>query len=180
MASGTTDGAIGGRADGAFVFFDIETTGLSPRTDGIIEIAGLRLSPRQGLKESFQALVRIDRPVPAIITRMTGISDHMLRDQDPIDTILPRFLDFVRDVPLVAYNVQFDMGFLKAAARRMGREVPNLSICALELARRRLPRLPNHKLATVASHLGVTADQTHRALDDCEMGLRVFETLMKR
>ena len=168
-----------GTAHGPFIFFDLETTGLRPHGDHIIEIAGLRVVAGGGIAERFHQLIRIDVPVPRFITSITGITDDMLQDQEPIETTLPRFIDFVEDLPLVAYNVSFDMGFLGAAARRLRLRLGNAPVCALQVARRKLPDLANHKLATVARHLGVKRDQTHRALDDCEMGLRVFATLMR-
>lgn len=130
--------------------------------------------------DSFHALVRIDAPVPAFITSMTGITDDMLRDQDPIEATLPRFIDFVDGRPLVSYNVAFDMGFLRAAAVRLGSRIDNAQVCALQLARKKLPDLSNHRLATIAGHFGVTRRQNHRALDDCEMGLRVFVELLRQ
>jgi DNA polymerase-3 subunit epsilon/ATP-dependent DNA helicase DinG/DNA polymerase-3 subunit alpha (Gram-positive type) len=167
------------RAKGAFVFFDLETTGLSPRGDRIIEIAGLHVAPGGRLTDEFHALVRINRPVPPFITSMTGITTAMLAEQETIEVNLPRFLDFADGVPLVSYNVPFDMGFLHAEAARLQLAVSNVAVCALREARRRLPRLPNHKLMTVAAHFGVAANQSHRALDDCHMGLEVFRQLMR-
>jgi DNA polymerase III epsilon subunit family exonuclease len=168
------------RGDGArFVFFDLETTGLSPRGDRIIEIAALRVGSRGGVRRSFQALVRIEEPVPRFITRLTGITDEMLMDGDPIEAALPGFCEFVEDLPLVAYNVAFDMGFLRAEARRLRMQVTNAPVCALQIARAKLPHLSNHKLKTVARHLGFASDQSHRALDDCEMGLQVYVELTR-
>jgi DNA polymerase III epsilon subunit family exonuclease len=168
------------RADGAeFVFFDLETTGLSPRGCRIIEIAALRVGERGRVSRSFEALVRIDEPVPWFITRLTGITDEMLMDGDPIEAALPRFCAFVGELPLVAYNVAFDMGFLRAAARRQQIKVPNAPVCALALARAKLPHLSNHKLKTVARHLGFASDQSHRAFEDCEMGLQVYMELTR-
>jgi DNA polymerase III epsilon subunit-like protein len=92
---------------------------------------------------------------------------------------LPRFCEFVEDLPLVAYNVAFDMGFLRAEAARQRVRIDNKPVCALAVARAKLPDLPNHKLSTVARHLGVEREQTHRALEDCEIGLRVFSELMR-
>jgi DNA polymerase-3 subunit epsilon len=167
------------RIKGAFVFFDLETTGLSPRGDRIIEIAGLRVAPGGRVSEDFHALVRVNRAVPPFITSITGISSAMLEDQETIEAVLPRFMDFADGLPLVSYNVPFDMGFLHAEAGRLQLAVSNVGVCALREARRRLPQLPNHKLKTVAAHLGVAADQSHRALDDCHMGLAVFVQLMR-
>ena len=167
------------RSDGAFIFFDLETTGLSPRGDCIIEIAGLRAVPGGRVTGEFHALVRIERPVPSFITAITGITSAMLSNQVPIAVALPRFMEFADGLPLVSYNVSFDMGFLRAEAERLKLAVGNTCDCALREARRKLPRLANHKLKTVAAHLGVAVDQTHRALDDCHMGLEVFVRLMR-
>lgn len=175
MAESPSDAADGAK----FVFFDLETTGLSPRRCRIIEFAALRVARGGVVCGSFQALVRIDEPLPPFITRLTGITDDMLVDGEPIDAALPRFAAFVEDLPLVSYNVSFDMGFLRAEAQRQRIRLANTPVCALQIARARLPDLENHKLATVARHFGVSADQTHRALDDCVIGLRVFAELMR-
>lgn len=169
------------RNDGArFVFFDLETTGLSPHGCRIIEIAALKVGEGAMVHGEFQALIRIDEKLPRFITRLTGITDDMLEDGDAIEDALPRFAAFAGNLPLVAYNVNFDMGFLRAEARRLKMQVQNLPLCALAIARRRLPGLPNYKLKTVARYLGVDHDQTHRALDDCHMGLQVYSELMRR
>lgn len=169
------------RHEGArFVFFDLETTGLSPRGCRIIEIAALKVGDGAAVRGEFQALIRIDQKLPRFITRLTGITDGMLEDGDAIEDALPRFTAFTGNLPLVAYNVNFDMGFLRAEAQRLKMQVKNLPLCALAIARRRLPGLPNYKLKTVARYLGVDHDQTHRALDDCHMGLQVYSELMRR
>jgi DNA polymerase III epsilon subunit family exonuclease len=168
-------------ADGAkFVFFDLETTGLSPQGCRIIEIAALRVA-RGGIAcNSFHSLIRIDDPLPYFITRLTGITDDMLLfDGEPIELVLPRFAKFVENLPLVSYNVSFDMSFLRVEAQRQRIRLANTPVCALQLARAKLPDLPNHKLKTVATHFGISPEQAHRALDDCEVGLRVFTELMR-
>lgn len=161
-----------------FVFFDLETTGLSPNGDRVIEIAALRVG-RYGCElGSFHSLVRVDRRLPSFITKLTGISDGLLQDQEPINQVLPRFVDFIADDVLVSYNIPFDMGFLQAEAGRLNAQVQNVPFCALQVARRRLPDLSNHKLKTVAAYFGLDSDQNHHALDDCRMGLNVLINLM--
>src|SRR5690606_1141216 len=91
----------------------------------------------------------------------------------------PRFCAFVGELPLVAYNVSFDMGFLRSEAARQKVKLRNTPVCALAVARARVPGLPNYKLKTVARHFGLDNEQTHRALDDCEMGVRVFSEAMR-
>lgn len=168
-------------ADGAkFVFFDLETTGLSPRGCRIIEMAALRVGEGGTVAGSFHSLVRIEGRIPYFISRLTGITDDMLEDGAPIGQVFPRFCEFVGALPLVAYNVSFDMGFLRTEAARQKMELKNTPVCALAVARARVPGLPNYKLKTVAQHFGIDDAQTHRALDDCEMGLRVFTESMRK
>jgi DNA polymerase III epsilon subunit family exonuclease len=167
-------------ADGAkFVFFDLETTGLSPRGCKIIEMAALRVGEQGEVAGSFQALVRIDRPLPYFITKLTGITNTMLSRGERIEMVFPQFCEFVGDLPLVAYNASFDMGFLRAEAARQRIKLKNTPVCALAVTRARVPGLPSYKLKSVAEHFGILERQTHRALDDCEMGLRVFSQAMR-
>lgn len=166
--------------DGAkFVFFDLETTGLSPRGCKIIEIGALRVGEGGAIAGSFQALVRIDRPLPYFITKLTGITNAMLARGERIESVFPQFCEFVGGLPLVAYNASFDMGFLRAEAARQRIRLTNRPVCALAVTRARVPGLPSYKLKAVAEHFGIEERQTHRALDDCEMGLRVFSEAMR-
>lgn len=166
--------------DGAeFVFFDLETTGLSPRGCKIIEMAALRVGEEGAIAGSFQALVRINQSLPYFITKLTGITNAMLARGERIESVFPRFCEFVGDLPLVAYNASFDMGFLRAEAARQKIRLRNTPVCALAVARARVPGLTSYKLKMVAEHFGIQERQTHRALDDCEMGLRVFSEAMR-
>lgn len=162
-----------------FVFFDLETTGLSPRGCKIIEIGALRVGEGGAIAGSFQALVRIDRPLPYFITKLTGITNTMLARGERIESVFPQFCAFVGELPLVAYNASFDMGFLRAEAARQRIRLTNKPVCALAVTRARVPGLPSYKLKAVAEHFGIEERQTHRALDDCEMGLRVFSEAMR-
>ncbi len=166
--------------DGAkFVFFDLETTGLSPRGCKIIEMAALRVGEESVIAGSFQALVRISQPLPYFITKLTGITNTMLARGERIESVFPRFCEFVGDLPLVAYNASFDMGFLRAEAARQKIRLKNTPVCALAVTRARVPGLSSYKLKMVAEHFGIQERQTHRALDDCVMGLRVFAEAMR-
>lgn len=163
--------------DASFVFVDLETTGLRSSADQIIEIAGLRVADQARVVDSFHELVACDVPLRPFITAITGITDEMLKGAAPIERVLPRFFDFVEDLPIVAFNAPFDVGFLRAGAERLGMRFRNPSICALQLARAKLPSLLSHRLEAVADHLGFNLEQSHRALADCELGLKVFSQL---
>jgi DNA polymerase-3 subunit epsilon len=168
------------RADGAlFAFFDLQTTGLRPSTDRIIAISARRVGGGGQVVDEFDALVGLDQPLPPFVPAMTGITEDMLRGQNPIRIVFSQFLNFIEDLPLVSYNVSFDMSFLKSEAERLRMRLRNTPVCALQVARRRLPNLPNHKLETVAAHLGLPANPGERSTE-CDIGLEAFVRLMQR
>lgn len=158
-----------------FIVADIETTGLNPNTDKIIEIAAVRVNRDSDLHQTFTVLVRPRRKLPEKIVQMTGISDEML-DQDgcEIADAMSQFLDFVGDDMMVFYNAPFDIAFLELAAGRIGRKIPNKVCCALRVARAAWPAQPSYKLAEVAKLGNLETDGAHRALADCKMTVSVY------
>jgi DNA polymerase III epsilon subunit family exonuclease len=158
-----------------FVVFDLETTGLSAATDEIIEFGAIRVARSAESHLTFQALVKPSREVSARITRLTGISQGMLNAQGrPVSEVLPLFLAFVGDCPLVAYNAQFDMGFVRNAAKRCGLSFANPYTCALQRSRAAWPELPSHKLVDLAKLHNLQTIDSHRALGDCVRTVHIF------
>lgn len=151
---------------------DLETTGFSPRSCQIIEVGALRVDMATGARESFSSFVRCGAALPYRITQLTGISDDMLDGAPEGAEVMADLAYFVRGLPIVAYNAGFDMSFLRAAAPEVFEA--HASVCALQAARRYLS-LPDYKLATVARHFGVSQAAAHRALDDCQTTLSIFE-----
>lgn len=158
-----------------FVVLDLETTGLSPTMDEIIEIAAIKLTLGGERHLTIQTLVKPTCKVPSKITRITGITQAMIdADGIELEAAMRQFMEFVGDLPLVTYNASFDIGFLKAAAGRCGVVLENSYTCALKRARRAWPELPNHKLATVASVFNLPDNDQHRALGDSIRASHVF------
>lgn len=156
-----------------FVAFDLETTGLKPVQSQIIEIGAVKVIDGR-MAETWQCLVHPGCRIPPDITRLTGITDDMVGLADPVERVLPEFLDFLADLPLAAHNIRFDMSFLLADARRMGLAIPNACVDTVTVARRCFPGLYNHKLGTVARHLGVLGDAEHRGLEDATVVARIM------
>ena len=148
-----------------FVAFDLETTGLSARTDVITEIGAVIMRDGEVL-DRFQTFVDPKRPLPQKIVELTGITDEMLRGAPEIGEVLPRFLEFCGDRPLCAHNADFDVGFLTAAAKELGIEFAPTYVDTLILAQNLMPKLGKYKLNIVADALGLPDFQHHRASDD--------------
>ena len=160
--------------DDTFVVFDIETTGLSKETESITEIGAVKVVDGK-IIDRFSTFVNPERPIPAEITKLTGITNEMVADAPVITEILPRFLEFCQDAVLVAHNANFDTGFIRLnAERKCGIEVKNTVLDTLELSRSLLPELKKHKLDIICEQLGVSLEGHHRAVNDAEATAEVF------
>lgn len=157
------------------VVFDLETTGLSPHNDAILEIGAIVIEDGLITDQVFHSLVNPHRPIPWFVTKVHGIRNHMVSDAPDLETVLPAFLDFVGDRTLVAHNAGFDMGFLTTHAGRLGLQVPRNVRCTMELSRRMFPHERRHNLDAVCMRLGILAPTNrHRALQDAEVTAQAF------
>ncbi|MCD7776220.1 MAG: PHP domain-containing protein, partial [Firmicutes bacterium] len=135
--------------DDEFVVFDIETTGLSISNDSIIEIGAVIL--RNGeLCETFSYYCNPGFHIPEKITELTGISDETVADADTIENVLPLFLEFCGDRPLIAHNAAFDTGFIRNASARQHLKFDNAYIDTLAMSRYVNTELTRHTLDAVA------------------------------
>ena len=160
-----------------FVLIDLETTGLQPGRDEIIEFGALRID---GDKETeFSCLVRPAGPLPKTIAELTGLTDETLQAQGlAMEQALQQFLTFIGRDKLVGYNLSFDMAFLRAACQRTGQLMPaNRSTDLLNLARRKISGVSNFKLTTLAAHFALPQQASHRALADCRLMKEIYSKL---
>ncbi len=163
---------------GAIVTLDLETTGLNPGRDGIIEIGAVR--SEDGIERAqFQSFVKPRQAIPPFIHELTGIDDGMVADAPRPSAILPELVAFVGDAPLLAHNAAFDMAFLHAGG--VFREHPSLD--SVELAMILLPNAPRYGLGSLTKSLGITLDGAHRALADAratsELYWRLWELALE-
>ncbi len=165
------------RFGGEFVAFDIETTGLSDEEDRITEIGAVVF--RNGEEaERFQTFVDPGMPIPADIQKLTGITDKDVSGAPSEAEAVAAFLDFAGSRPLCAHNADFDVGFITAAAVRMGRPFAPLYIDTLALSRALLPELKKFRLDAVADRLGLPPFNHHRASDDAFTCGRILARLL--
>ena len=164
-----------------FCVLDIETTGLSPERDSIIEIAVIRSETRDGVtgERVMNEPVRPSGNIPKQIRELTGITNETVADADTIDQVLPRVAAFVGDAPIVAHNAHFDRRFLEHNARLMGRTfVGNEWVCTMRMAQR-VPLGRPYKLGALAERLDVRDQGSHRALDDCRATIGVYRAVRR-
>ncbi|MFM9904618.1 MAG: PolC-type DNA polymerase III [Pyrinomonadaceae bacterium] len=164
-----------------FVVFDLETTGAKAPPCRITEIGAYRV--RNGeVTDKFETLVNPEMLIPPFITQLTGISDSMVAEAPLFSDIAPDFLTFIGDSVLVAHNSGFDMRFLN---HEVGRVFPdyrmaNPCLCTVQLSRRLLPHIANHKLKTVAEHYSIDLVNHHRASADAYATAHIFVNLLAK
>lgn len=156
-----------------FVVLDFETTGIYERFDEIIEVAALRYKDNSYV-ESFHTLIKPTTPISKYITSINGISNDMVENSPTISEIIHKLISFIGDSIIVAHNAQFDLKFLKANALIYNIDVRNHYICTLSVSRKMYPELANHKLVTVANHLGITGNGWHRAEFDSRASAEIL------
>lgn len=161
-----------------FVVFDLETTGLKPHRHEIIEIGAIRANRDSDYHDAFHAYVKPSGPIPKKIKKLTGITDEILNEKgEPLDKVLKEFKGFIGDLPMVAYNADFDRAFLKEAGKQCGINIRNRTRCALKMARRAWPGLDSYRLSDIADKSKtLSSESPHRALKDCERALAVYCT----
>ena len=153
------------RFDEEYVAFDLETTGLSSKTDRIIEIGAVVLKEGKEV-ERFQTFVDPERKLDRKIVDLTGITDEMLQGAPKIEEVLPKFLEFIGDRVLVAHNSDFDTGFIRAECGRLGLPYEYTAVDTLILSQNLLPQLNKFKLNIVSDALNLPDFNHHRAADD--------------
>lgn len=168
-----------------FIAFDLETTGLDAEDDRIIEIAAVKFVDCKAT-ESFATLVNCGMPIPEDASAVNNITDDDVEDAPDEAAALKQFADFLGDdalkgkIPLVAHNAAFDSSFLKTAFRRCEITTRMKFADTLALSQRRLPKLENHKLQTVAQALDIQQQQAHRAEDDARVCGEVMAALLTK
>ena len=168
----------GQELDTEYCVLDIETTGLSFRTEKITEFGIMKYKNGEVI-DSFECFVNPEKPIPEEVVNITHITDEMVKDAPTIDQIMPKVLDFIGDSVLVAHNADFDIGFIKYNCKQLGLELNNTYIDTLRLAKNLFPDYKKYKLGLIADNLGIKVEVAHRALDDVDTLVKVFQVMLK-
>ena len=166
----------------SFSVLDMETTGLDPERDQIIELACVRVRDGEILSE-FQRLVTCDLPLPKVIRDLTGLTDAILTQQGcPLADALPALLSFIGEDCLVGHNVAFDVRFLQTACTEFNLPPPSFqAVDTVQLARGALNNcVANFRLETLARYYDLADHQTHRALPDARLTALLYLKLNEK
>jgi len=161
----------------SIIAIDLETTGLSPQNDEIIEIGAVRFNERR-VEGEWSSLINPQRSIPPFISNLTGIDNDMVRNAPLLREKLPELLDFIGEDPILGHNVGFDIGFLKKGNR--GAFPYNEVIDTYELASVLFPTASRYNLGALAQSLGIIVQESHRALDDARTAASIFHKLYDR
>ena len=162
-----------------YVLVDIETTGLSPVVDDIIEIGAIKVKDNKVI-DSYSELIKINKKLSAFITNLTGITDEMLKKGKLPEIVLKEFVGFVGEDTIIGHNVNFDLGFLRnKCLKYLNYSLCNSYVDTMYLARRLVPNSRNYKLGTLAEHFNISYEGAHRGLRDVEITYRLYNELRK-
>lgn len=162
--------------DRNYVVCDLETTGLNPMTDRIIEVGMVRI--RQGeVVDKYHTMVNPGMPLPLKIKRITGIDDADLAGAPAIAEVISDVVDYIGNDTIVGHNISFDLGFLAAA---QGLPLNNPHYDTVELARLLLPDAVSYRLESLCSRLEIDTGGSHRALNDALATARLMVMLLRK
>lgn len=157
------------------VSLDIETTGLDPKNDSIIEIGAVKFNGNRVLDE-FSTLINPRKPINSFITNLTGITNAMVMNAPLLADVYPQLETFIGDHPILGQNVGFDISFFQ----RYGAFKANPVIDTYELAAVLMPSAPRYGLGSLCHQLGVILSEAHRAINDARATMGVYNKLYEK
>ncbi len=160
--------------EAVFTFIDVETTGLSPRSARICEVAAINFRGAERVG-TLAELINPGMPIPPEVSRIHGITDSMVKDSPSFGGVAPRLLAMLENSILVAHNAEFDLGFLRAEFERVGLRFPKLYVVDTLRIARKERKFKSNRLGNIAAELDIPSENWHRALGDVEMTRRIFD-----
>lgn len=162
-----------------FVVLDLETTGLTPKTDRILEIGAVKVKNGE-ICDQLALLVNPERKIPERITELTGITDEMVQDAPLREEAVRALTEFCEELPLLGHNILFDYSFVKHEAVNLGLTFEKEALDTLQIARQALPELESRSLEFLCGYFGICRENAHRALDDALETLELYRILEQK
>ena len=159
-----------------YIALDLETTGLNPTDDRILEIGAVKIVEGRET-EVFSTLVDPGRQVTPRIQELTGITNEMAAGGMEYKEAVERLVEFCQDLPLLGHNILFDYSFVKRSAVNQNLTFEKEGVDTLKIARRLLPDLEHRSLEYLCTHYGIAQERKHRAEDDARSARCLYERL---
>lgn len=161
----------------SYISIDLETTGLSPKYDKIIEIGAAMVEGGEVTK-TFETFVNPGRRLDERVVDLTGITEDALKNAESIEIVLPRLLEFIGDLPLLGHRILFDYSFIKHAAVNQKLKFEKEGVDTLKISRVCFRELPSKRLTDMCAHYGIEYD-AHRALNDALATVELYNCLKR-
>ena len=161
-----------------YAIVDIETTGGSPKTDRISEIA---IFIHDGVKviDEFVTLINPERKIPFYITKLTGITNSMVENAPKFYEVARTIVELTENKIFVAHNVSFDYSFIKNEYKYLGYDFHREQLCTVNLSRRLIPGLRSYSLGKLCDELNIKIKDRHRAAGDALATTKLFDILLQ-
>ncbi len=154
-------------ANKKYAIIDIETTGGMAKRDKITEV-GIVIHDGENIIDQYESLVNPGRSIPPNITRITGITNDMVKDAPKFHEIARKIVEMTDGAIFVAHNVRFDYGFIRHAFEELGYTYSKRQLCTVRLSRKAFPGLKSYSLGNLIKHFNISVNARHRALDDAK------------
>lgn len=159
-----------------YIAIDLETTGMHPKDDRIIEVGAVKVENGK-IKEQFSTFVNPRMEVPLRIQELTGITTAMAKSGMMVEEAIPKLLEFCEEMPLLAHNIMFDYSFIKHKAINLGMDFERTGIDTLAIARKTLNALASRRLCALCDYYKIESERSHRASDDAIAAHLLYQNL---
>lgn len=160
----------------SYIAFDLETTGLNPLENEIIEIGALKVRDGKVI-DRFMEFIRPLSSISPLVSGLTGITDEMVADARPRSKVVSDFLTFCEDDVLIGHNVSFDYSFMKCSAAQDGLPFEKMGIDTLKIAKKVHRDLSSKSLGSLCEHYNIENKAAHRAYHDALATAKLYQTL---
>ena len=162
----------------SYIALDLETTGLSPEQDRILEIGAVKVQDGQ-VRETYETLLNPGISISPRIRELTGITDEMAAGGKDTRTALEELVAFCGELPLLGHNILFDYSLVKTNAVDFGLKFEKAGIDTLKIARILLPDAEHKSLTALCCHYGISHERAHRAVDDARAAMELYLRLIR-
>jgi DNA polymerase III subunit epsilon len=162
-----------------FAILDIETTGGSPKTEKITEVA-IYFHDGTKIVDEWSTLLNPEKAIPYFITGLTGITNEMVANSPRFFEVAKEIVERTENCTIVGHNVAFDYSFIKSEFKRLGFNYDRETLCTVKLSRKIIPGHKSYSLGKICTDLGIVINDRHRAAGDALATVKLFELLLKK